>query len=262
MASLKHVSILDQLFIVLARLRHSFSLKDLAFRTGVKQQDISVLLSTWLNYMYFSFSSVSIWPHRDVISSKMPVKFRLEFPNTIVIIDATEIKLQRPSSLVCQSQCYSDYKSTNTLKALIGVDPRGSVIFISSLFSGSISDNRLTQDSGLINLLGDLITAGHLLPGDAVMCDKGFTNVEDFSKLGLRVNVPPVARKQCQMCAADVLSTRTIAAHRVHVERAIARIKSFKILSHQMAISGCTSVNQIWFICAYLTNFMPFLIQE
>ena len=260
LSSLKRVSLRDQLFIVLTRLRCAFTLKDLAFRSGISQQDIGVMCTSWINYMFFTFSSVSIWPHRDIICSKMPSKFKAEFPNTIAIIDATEIRLQRPSSLLCQSQCYSDYKSTNTLKGLIAVDPRGSVIFISPLYSGSISDNRLTHDSGLLTLLGNYITAGLLHENDCILADKGFTNFDDFANLGLKLNTPPMARSQGQMSASDVVSTRTIAAHRVHVERAIGRIKNFKILSYQMSISNLTSVNQIWFVCAYLTNFMPFLV--
>jgi hypothetical protein len=258
--SLTHISFQDQLFFVLCRLRNAFTFKDLSFRIGISPQDICVLCSSWINFMFFTFGSISIWPHRDIICSKMPNKFKSVFPNTIAIIDATEIKLQRPSSLVCQSQCYSDYKSTNTLKGLLGIDPRGSIIFISTLFSGSISDNRLTHDSGLLKLLGNYIDAGYLQPGDSIMCDKGFTNADDFAKLGLKLNVPPICHGQGQMSTADVATTRTIASHRIHVERAIARIKQFRILSHQISISNCTQVNQIWLVCAYLTNFQPFLV--
>jgi hypothetical protein len=41
-----------------------------------------------------------------------------------------------------------DYKSTTTLKSLVVTDPRGSVIFVSDLFSGSISDNEICHKSG------------------------------------------------------------------------------------------------------------------
>ena len=70
-----------------------------------------------------------------------------------VIIDCTEFKIQKPSSLNPQSQCYSDYKSCTTLKGLVGVDPRGSIIFSSMLFTGSISDKDITISSGFIILL-------------------------------------------------------------------------------------------------------------
>ena len=101
---LNGLSLVDQLFLVLCRLRNAFTLKDLSFRFGLTPQGTSIICSSWLNYMFFHFSSVSIWPHRDIICSKMPPKFKSHFPDTMAIIDATELKIQKPNSLLCQSE--------------------------------------------------------------------------------------------------------------------------------------------------------------
>ena len=61
---------------------------------------------------------------RPATLNNMPEKLKEEHPNNIIIIDCTELKIQCPSSLVLQSQSYSNYKSTNTLKSLVGVDPK------------------------------------------------------------------------------------------------------------------------------------------
>lgn len=90
--------------------------------------------------MYLRLGSLSYWPHRSVIIQNMPSVIREEFPNCVAFIDCTEIKIQKPSSLLCQSQCYSEYKSANTLKSLVVCDRRGSILFVSDLFCGSISD--------------------------------------------------------------------------------------------------------------------------
>ena len=259
--SLARLTPVDQFFMVLCRLRHGFPFKDLACRFTVSHQDLSVIFSTWINFIYFTFGSIPIWPHRNVILSQMSTKFMQSFPKTMAIIDATEIKIQRPSSLVSQSESYSDYKSSNTLKALIAVDSRGSLMFISSLFSGNISDNRLTHDSGLLKLLHDLRNACYLKDGDDVMADKGFTNVLDFRAIGLNLTVPPFVKCD-QMSPSDVIKTREIASHRIVVERAIARIKSFKILSRQVDICNLTNFNQMWFVCAFLTTFQQPLLQH
>lgn len=86
----------------------------------------------------------------------MPESYNEDFPNTLVIINCTELKVQKQSSLHRQSQCYSDYKSSTTLKGLVGVNPRGSVIFSSMLFTGSISDKVITEESAFLKLLSDL----------------------------------------------------------------------------------------------------------
>ena len=75
----------------------------------------------------------------------MPLKCKEEFPTCLAIIDCTEIRTEKPSSFKTQSQCYSDYKSITTLKSLVVTDPRESVMFISELFSGSISDNDICK---------------------------------------------------------------------------------------------------------------------
>ncbi|KAJ8303763.1 hypothetical protein KUTeg_018686 [Tegillarca granosa] len=119
----------------------------------------------------------------------MPQKFKIDFPDTIVILDGTE----RPSSLTSQSQFYSDYKSSTTLKGLVGVDTRGSVVFVSTLFSGFISDKEITAQSGLLDVLKQLLDHEMLRPGDGFMVDKGFNIREENENLGLKLIIPPNA---------------------------------------------------------------------
>src|SRR5271157_2700766 len=147
----------EQLLLVMCKLRNNFHFKDIGFRFGISAQSASLIFSRWINYMFLKFSRVPIWPHRDVLFENMPAKYRKKYPNTFVIIDSTEIKIQRPSSLKRQSQCYSTYKSHTTMKKLVGVDPCGSVIFVSTLFAGSISDKSITARSGLLDLLEDYV---------------------------------------------------------------------------------------------------------
>jgi hypothetical protein len=169
---------------------------------------------------------------------------------------------EKPSSLRSQSQCYSDYKSCTSLKGLVGVDPRGSFTFISMLFTGGTSDNEITARSGLMDMLKQLLDCGRLQRGDAVMVDKGFLIREDIEKLGLELIIPPFASSTEQMPPSDVALTQKIAKHRIHVERAISRVKKFKIVDHRLDLTLYPSINQIWFCCCFLTGFMPLLIKD
>ena len=78
----------------------------------------------------------------------------------MVIIDATELRIQTPSSLLRQSQSYSSYKSSNTLKGLVGVDFKGGIMFISQLYTGSISDKDIVQRSGFLEVLKNKVEVG------------------------------------------------------------------------------------------------------
>ena len=74
-----------------------------------------------------------------------------------------------------QSQSYSNYKSTNTLKSFVGVDSMGGFVFISQLYAGSISDKQIVSRSGFLDLLSRFKKeVSEIFEGDSIMADKGF----------------------------------------------------------------------------------------
>ena len=166
------VDIENQLFLVLCRLRKGFQIKDLACRFNISVQCVSTLFNSWIKHMYLKLGYLSWWPSRNVIFDNMPQNYKYDFPTSMAIIDCTEIKTETPSSLKAQSQCFSDYKSSTTLKSLVCIDPRGSIMFVSSLFSGSISDNDICEKSGFLNFLKSSKERGFLMDDDAIMADK------------------------------------------------------------------------------------------
>ena len=118
--------------------------RDLAYRFNISIGTVSNIVISWTNFLYLRLGSLSIWPSKEVILEKMPESFKSKYKETRVIIDWTEIKVEMPSSLVLKFQTYSNYKSANTLKGLVGISPSGSITFLSQLYTGSISDYTLT----------------------------------------------------------------------------------------------------------------------
>ncbi len=166
-----------------------------------------------------------------------------KYSDTQVIVDCTEMKCQVPSSLVLQSEMYSQYKSHNTLKGLIGMSPHGSVTFISSLYSGSVSDKQLFRESGIIPLLDKDM---------AVMVDKGFL-IEDL--VPCKAYRPPFLGKKSQLSHDEVLLTQDIAHLRIHLERRIRRIKENKLFDTVIPLSIIGSVNQLFAVACLLSNY-------
>lgn len=249
----KRMNLETQLLVTLMRLRHNFSLKDLAARFCISTQSVSEIFNAWIDHMYMMLGAIPIWPHRDEIIRNMPVQFKSEFPRTLAIIDCTELKTQKPSSLKLQSQMYSDYKSGTTLKGLIACDPMGNIVFVSELFTGSMSDVTITEKSGFYKLLHQLMVAGYIHQGDCIMADKRFTISSELESLKLHLNLPSFVKSGTQMSQSDVDITQKIAAHRIHVERAIRKIRTFKIASHCVPTSIFGSINKVWTVCALLT---------
>lgn len=237
----------NQFFLFLCRVRVGLFELDLSYRFKISIGTVSNIVISWSNFLYLRLGSLCIWPSKEKVIENMPESFKQKYPDTRVIIDATEIKMEMPSSLVLKSQTYSNYKSANTLKGLIGISPGGSTTFISQLYTGSISDKEITVRSGFLKLPFE--------KGDSVMADKGFDIEDLLEPLGVKLNLPPFLHMQDQMSSDDVASTQQIAAERIHVERAINKVKNFHIFDQVIPLSLAGSINQVWTVCALLTLF-------
>lgn len=58
-----------------------------------------------------------------------------------------------------------------------------------------------------------------------MMADRGFNIQEMLAGKGVKVNVPPFMNESGQFNEKEMFATRRIATLRIHVERAIERIK-------------------------------------
>ncbi|XP_052224934.1 uncharacterized protein LOC127840563 [Dreissena polymorpha] len=238
--------LIDQFFMFLVKLRLGLFQQDLGVRFGVSQSTVSRIIITWANFLYFQLGSLPIWPSRDQIDMHMPECFKAMYPKTRVVLDCTELKIQTPSAMSLNSEFYSFYKGTNTFKGLIGISPMGSVTFVSSVFAGSISDKEITKQSGIIPLLE---------AGDSVMADKGFLISDLVSTRGATLNIPPFLSKRDQFTKEEVEETQEIARVRIHVERAIRRIKEYHIFDAPLPTALAGSALQIWTVRCLLTLF-------
>lgn len=147
----------------------------LADNFNVSQTTVSGIFITWANFLYFMLGSFCISPSRLKIQKCMPDCFKKAYPSCRGIFDASEIRVQAPSSMILNSEMYSSYKSDTTYKGNVVISPSGEIIHISSPFEGSISDKELVRQSGLLPLLQ---------PGDQLMADKGFVIQDLLTPLG------------------------------------------------------------------------------
>ena len=192
-------------------------------------------------------------PTVEQFAGTLPHTFRDKYPSTFAIIDGSEIFLETPSDLHMQSSTWSQYKHHNTAKFLVACTPNGAISYVSPVYVGSISDVELTRVSGFLTKLEDK-------PGVSIMADRGFTIKDMLSKLNVDLNIPPFMEGRQQLPAQEVQEGRRIASLRIHVERAIGRIKSFRILTENIPISMARLTNQIVHVCAFLSNFHPALV--
>ena len=242
---------IDEFFIVLCRLRQGLPEEHLAHLSRVSVSTISRIFITWINFMFLRLGQINIWPSRAAIDKAMPEDFKKNYSSTRVVIDCTEVRCQMPSSLHLNGELFSNYKHHTTLKGLIGISPGGAITFISQLYTGSVSDREIVVRSGFLDL--------PFKDNDSVMADKGFT-IQDLLPLGVSLNIPPFLGSSSQMPAEDVVKTQEIASLRIHVERAINKIKNFHIWDGVIPLHQLGIVNQMWAVCAILCNAQPNII--
>ncbi|XP_047137527.1 uncharacterized protein LOC124814027 [Hydra vulgaris] len=105
---------------------------------------------------------------------------------------------------------------------LVGISPNGFITFLSDCYGGRCSDNFITKDSGFYDLLER---------DDEVMADREFQIQEELLLRFCTLIVPPGARLKSQMMQ-NAKKNKKIANLRIHVERVINRLKTYRILKN------------------------------
>ena len=180
---MRKLSLLEEFFIVLVRLKTGYFFTRFKWKIGhvcVPYFKIfyymDIFFKSWVAIIFpFSFTN---------ISEKVFTKSFQKYPTTEIIIDGTEMFVERATSMKTQTQTWSNYKDHNNWKALVGISTNGIVTFVSSLWKGRVSDKELTKSTGLLEKLE---------PGDNIMVDRGF-DIADILLPGVTINIPPFKR--------------------------------------------------------------------
>ncbi|XP_030070829.1 uncharacterized protein LOC115477858 isoform X2 [Microcaecilia unicolor] len=180
------LALIDQFFLFLCKVRQGFLEQDLAVRFNVSQCTVIRVVITWANYLHFMLAPSLQWPSREDIDKDMPACFQATYPHTRLILDCIEIKVQTESQNILHSRAHI-YSSYTSFKGLLAISPLGSVIFLSPLYNGCISDKTIITLSGILSLLE---------PNDVVIADKNFPIQDLLASVGAHlVTVPFHAMK-------------------------------------------------------------------
>ncbi|XP_051984231.1 uncharacterized protein LOC127644863 [Xyrauchen texanus] len=126
----RKLPLIDELFMFLCRVAAGFQEKTLSIIFEVSLSTVSRIILTWTSYLYQVLGSLPLWMTREQVQATMPDKFKLYCPQVRVIIDCTEIRCETASSLLLQSETFSNYKNHTTFKGLIGIAPCGVITFV------------------------------------------------------------------------------------------------------------------------------------
>lgn len=194
-----------------------------------------------------------MWPTKEEILANLPHIFQ-DFSNVRIIVDCTEILVQKPKCLTERLGMYSQYYGDNTVKFLIGVSPAGTITYVSKGYGGRASDKLIFSESGLIQMLEPSV--------DAIMADKGFLIEEICENNFIQLIRPPFLRNKKQFSCEEAKLCRKIASARVHVERVIQRIKLFNIFKSTLPYHLLNLIDPMMTIAAALTNLSSPILAE
>ena len=122
----------EEFLIVLCRLHLGVLNRHLSDMFGVSEPAISKIVATWvcmLDRVFENTCSLAIKRGAGKKSSQMFQKY----PQTRVIMDTTELFIEKPTSPSAQKATWSEYKHHNTLKLLVGISQSGAFTFVSAV---------------------------------------------------------------------------------------------------------------------------------
>ncbi|XP_071316585.1 Fanconi anemia core complex-associated protein 24 isoform X2 [Trachinotus anak] len=242
----QHLCLFDQLFLFLCSVRRGFLPIDMYTQFRVSEDVVQTTWITWCHYLFFMLGPLPIWPSRQAVNELMPPFFRTTFPKTRVVLHMTEIRIQLPAC----TENSSHHKGSTTLKSLIGIAPSGSVSFVSSLYTAAVSHKDAIRESGVLNLLE---------PGDQVLTDESLEIKDLLDVSGVNLVSLTLSQPNRQSVQDDLTHTDS-GLLKVHMRRAIGRLKECHIFDDVVPSALSGSVDQLWTVCALLTNFQEPLI--
>jgi hypothetical protein len=217
----------DQLVLYFMKLKTKLPFLVLATIFDVDHSTVSKSFMHTLKAHYKVAKKYMWWFTKSEVQCTMPDIFKLHYPDTRVIIGASEIKIQ---------------SSNRTAKFLVAIAPCGLISFISRAYGGHVTDTDLTTECGILDLLK---------PGDRIMSATGFPHIqEDVLGRGVFLVKPPLQR-ECYNASV-----------RFHVETAISRLKTFGVLQ-LLEPSLYKHINMILVVVAYtINNFGPLICDD
>lgn len=241
----------EEIFIVLMKLKTGNFNEDLAHTFDTSPAHISRLFSTWINILCAEFKLL----FEMQSSEEEKAECFNSFEELKIIIDCTELMVQRAANLDARKRTFSNYKHHDTVKFLVGLSPNLAVNYVSKAWGGRSSDKHITLHS-------DSLLDG-LSSGQTVMADRGFNISGDLKKKGVKLLMPEFkGRDRPQISKQEATRSENISKARIHVERIIQRIKCFYHLERVIRLNMQDLVEQIFTVCAYLTNFQLPIIRR
>ena len=132
---------------------------------------------------------------------------------------------------------------------MLRITSAGTISFISKSYGGAASDRYINETCGIVEKLQF---------GDNLMADKGFNMNDLLVSTGSSLIIPPILRDKNRFSNKNCKATSNVAKDCIHMEKAIARVKDFRIFND--VFPTILKDQLVLFLCCALTNLGPGLV--
>jgi len=113
--SVSNISVPDQLFLVLMKLRRHTTNFELSRMFSIAESVVANVFVTWVLFMYKQWKELDIWSTQELVRYYAPSGFKRNYPNTRVIIDSTECPVKKKQKMQVHNSLHSQLTKIGTL---------------------------------------------------------------------------------------------------------------------------------------------------
>ncbi|XP_077484098.1 uncharacterized protein LOC144094081 [Amblyomma americanum] len=234
------------------KLYHDLTFSLLAVLFQVHRTTASNLFRESIVILASILKQAVFWPEKACVVTCLTTYFK-EYKDTRMVLDCTEIEIERPKDLTSRLLTYSHYKRTYTAKVLVSGTPGSLISYISPAYGGKASDTYITKHCKVLDKCMPHV--------DSVMVDKGFLISELCREKNVKMIRPPFLIKK-ELTTEEAKNNQSIASARVHVERAIQRMKLFRILRNRFNLDLLPYIDNILIVIAGTVNLSKPLFKD
>ena len=102
------------MLLILMKMKLNLTNVLLGYVFNVPSRQVSTIFGSGISVLAANLAFLINWPSKNAVRKHLPSVFKKKFSKCRVIIDCTEVFIERPKSLVLRAQTWSNYKHHNT----------------------------------------------------------------------------------------------------------------------------------------------------
>lgn len=232
------------LFFTLMVLKSGITFDFAAFLIGFDQSRAHRQFIKGVHLLHYTLEVEQLLPLRHIETPEELAAIFEGYP--VLILDATEQRIQRPQDRDYQREVYSGKKKHHTCKAMIISTLDRIVHFLSPAYTGKTHDYSLMKDC--------FDPALDWFVGFEVRVDLGYQGFAT-NYPGARLHIPYKKPPKKELTDQQRDKNRELARDRIRVEHTIGGIKRYDILTTPLRIHDFDLYDKVLSVCAGLWNF-------